>query len=78
MLEVRKNFEKQYINNMACPVCFSHTDNQESILTCSVLNVKPNQTKYNDLFSKDFNKVESALESYQTLWRKREKLILEK
>ena len=52
MLEVRKNFERQFENNMTCQLCFSHTDTQQAILTCSALNSKPNQTNYNDLFSK--------------------------
>ena len=73
MLDVRKNYEKQYINNMTCQVCHSHTDTQQSILTCSVLNTKPNKINYNDLFSEDLNIVVPALKQYQKLWSKREK-----
>ena len=78
MIEVRKNYEHQFKNNMTCPVCHSHTDTQQSILTCSALNLQPNQTKYSELFSNDLKVVEPALKSYQSLWRKREKMLLKK
>ena len=77
MLDVRKNFKNKFMNNMACPVCHSHTDTQQEILKCSALNSVPNQIKYADLFSNDLSLAKSALKKYQLLWKKREKLLAE-
>ena len=78
MLEVRKNFERQFENNMTCQLCFSHTETQQAILTCSALNSKPNQTNYNHLFSNNLKVAEKALNEYKKLWNKRQKLLNEK
>ena len=80
MLDVRKNYETKYLNNMTCPACHSHTDTQQEITNCSALNTERNKTKvkYNDLFSKDLNTVASALKKYISLWKKREYLMSNK
>ena len=78
MLEVRKNYGNQFINNMTCPACHSHTDTQQDVLNCSAINSTPHQIKYSHLFSTDLDVVENALKKYQLLWKKREKILDEK
>ena len=75
MIDVRKNFEKKYINNMICPVCLSHSDTQEAVLTCSALNTGKDNVRYADLFSKNLDTVIPALNQFQVRWRKREVLL---
>ena len=75
MLDVRKNYETKYVNNMTCPACHSHTDTQQELLNCSALKTGDKPIKYSDLFSKDLNTVSKALKIYQTKWKKREKLL---
>ena len=71
MLDVRANFSAMYKNNLTCQVCFSHTDNQESILTCSALKNDNDKLKYNDLFSDNLDVVLPILKQFRALWRKR-------
>ena len=80
MLDVRKNFETKYQNNtcMTCPVCHSHTDTQQELINCSALNTRKNTVRYSDLFSKDLSTVASALNKYQTMWKKREHILMNK
>ena len=40
MLDVCKNYESKYKNNMTCQLCLSHTDTQQDIITCSALNTE--------------------------------------
>ena len=78
MLDVRKNFETKYQNNMTCPVCHSHTDTQQELINCSALNKSKNTVRYSDLFSKDLSTVASALNKYQTMWKTREHILMNK
>ena len=75
MLEVRKNFEKMYMNNMICQVCLSHSDTQEAVLICSALNTGSDIVKYGDLFSNNLDIVIPALKKFRSRWRKRESLL---
>ena len=75
MLDVRANFSGMYKNNLTCQVCFSHTDNQESILSCSALQNSNKLLKYNDLFSENLDVVLPILKQFRKLWRKRETLL---
>ena len=78
MLDVRKNFEKKYLNNMICQVCLSHSDTQEGVLTCPVLNAGTETVKYGDLFSNNLDIVIPALKKYRLRWKKRESLLSRK
>ena len=78
MLDVRKNYETKYRNNMTCPACHSHTDTQQEILNCSALNTGNKTVKYSELFSKDLNIASSALKIYQNKWKKREEILSNK
>ena len=75
MLDVRKNFEHKYMNNMICQVCLSHSDTQEGVLTCSALNTDKDKVKYGDLFSKNLDVVIPALKKFQVRWKRRESLL---
>ena len=76
MLDVRKNFENKYLNNMICQVCLSHSDTQEGVLTCSALNTDVIETvKYGDLFSKNLDVVIPVLKKFQVRWKRRESLL---
>ena len=80
MLDVRKNYESKYENNMTCQLCLSHTDTQQDIITCLALNTENRKitVKYNDLFSNDLNTVASALKKYKSLWKRREHIMSNK
>ena len=75
MLDVKTNFSGMYINNLICPACLSHTDNQESILSCSKLENDKKSVKYNDLFSTNLDVVVPTLKHFKLLWKKRENIL---
>lgn len=78
MLDFRVNFKNKYDKTeesneqLQCPLCNSHIDNEENLLVCSEL-VNNSTVKYSDVFSNDMNILTKATKQFQKLWKMRQR-----
>ena len=84
MLEVRNNYKAKYSKSaqnlqekLSCPLCSEHLDNEENIFQCEKLGTK-SDIQFEDLFSKNIDKVSKALKYFNKLWKIRLKKLEEK
>ena len=70
----KDNGNKDYDDDILCPLCKKHLDSEENILKCEELGT--NTIKFDDLFSKDENKMAIAIKEFQKLWKKRQIKLL--
>ena len=77
MFELKNNFKTKY-SNFSCPLCFKHLDDDESLLTCEILNSPKSENinlNYKDLFKQDVEKMLSIGKSLQEAWTVRNVLL---
>ena len=74
MLDFKVNFKNKYDKNdqLLCPMCSNHIDNEESLLQCSEL-INNSDVKYIDIFSTDMNVVTKAASQFKKLWKMRKR-----
>ena len=78
MVDFKANFKNKYDKNevsneqLLCPLCNNHIDNEENLLLCSEL-VNNSKVKYSDIFSKDMNILTKATKQFQKLWKMRQR-----
>ena len=78
MVDFKANFKNKYDKNevsneqLLCPLCNNHIDNEENLLLCSEL-VNNTKVKYSDIFSKDMNILTKATKQFQKLWKMRQR-----
>ena len=76
MLRVESNYGKK----QSCPVCLSSSlDNQEHLINCSVLKISCPElinikSSYDDIYSKDIEKMSEVIRMIEIAIRKREEL----
>ena len=76
MLEVRNNYKRKYSKNkqdqgskspsdneLLCPLCSKHLDNEENILHCDELE-NDSDVQFLDLFSKDVDKLSKTVKQF--------------
>ena len=79
MLEVRKNY-KGKDNDINCPLGDGHIDTEENILKCEKLKIdndNDSETNFNDLFSKNDEKVAKTLKQFYKKWKIRQQMLLD-
>ena len=69
-------------NNLQCPLCKNHKDDQEHILNCNVIRneicskkLMNTRIRYDDIYSDDIVKQKEVTDLFSTCIRVREKLI---
>ena len=62
MLEVKNNFKSKYGENLKCPLCENHQEDQEHLLICPeiVSEVDTTQILYNDIFGTIEKQIEAV------------------
>ena len=81
--ECKENFRQKYINtNLLCSLCQTENENQQHILTCTVLiekfrseNLSIDQVEYENLFSNNVNKQKEVTQLFMELFKIRETLL---
>jgi len=78
MLDFKVNFKNKYGKTMVndeedilCPLCGNHVDNEENMFLCSELGNILN-CEFNDIFSSDINLVAKTTREFQKLWKIRQ------
>ena len=80
MLDFKVNFKNKYDKNevsneqLLCPLCSVHIDDEENLLVCSEL-VNNSNVKYSDVFSNDINSLTKATKQFKKLWKMRERKL---
>ena len=78
MLDVKRNYKNKYLSknrsdyeSLLCEICKGHEDNTENIFLCPELS-NTGENKFDDLFSRNIDKMLNALKQFQKLWIIRE------
>ena len=82
-IECKVNFKHMYSNNnLECPLCKKHNDDQKHILNCEIIRneictkkIMNTSIKYEDIYSDDTVKQKEVTEVFSTCLRIRKKLI---
>ena len=82
-IECKINFKYMYSNNnLECPLCKNHNDDQKHILNCEIIRneictreVMNTSIKYEDIFSDNIVKQKEVTEVFSTCLRIRENLV---
>ena len=77
-ISVIYDYKNKYLNknrseyeSLLCEICKGHEDNTENIFLCPELSYT-GENKFEDLFSRDIDKIANALKQFQKLWKTRE------
>ena len=80
MLDFKVNFKNKYDKTedsneqLLCPLCNVHIDDEENLLLCTEL-VNNSNVKYSDVFSNDINSLTKATKQFKKLWKMRERKL---
>ena len=72
MLDCKTNFKMSYQDNMTCRLCkdTNSLENEDHILTCSVLNSEKNDIEFNDVYG-SIEQQYKAIKVFKKVIRKR-------
>ena len=70
MLDFKVNFKNKY-EDILCPLCKNHIDNEENMFLCSELG-NISTYKFNDIFSSNMDLVAKTTKEFQKLWKIRQ------
>ena len=78
MIDVKSNYKKKYISktrseyeSLLCSISKSHEDNSENVFQCPELG-NTSDIQFDDLFSRNIDKISKAIKLFQKLWKIRE------